>query len=101
MTNQISKFSKAWKLSGSAQYVYRQHRHSNLHHLLYEIVDNSMDEALAGFCDRIHVVILRICLSCKITGGIPVGINPKYGIPAVEIVFTMLHAGGKFGGGGF
>jgi DNA gyrase subunit B len=72
--------------------------------LVYEIVDNSMDEALAGFCDEIHVVIIHKDLSVSVADngrGIPVGINPKYGIPAVEIVFTMLHAGGKFGGGGY
>jgi DNA gyrase subunit B len=74
-----------------------------LHHLVYEIVDNSIDEALAGFCDRIHVVIHKdLSVTVSDNGrGIPVGINLKYGIPAVEIVFTMLHAGGKFGGGGY
>ena len=74
-----------------------------LHHLVYEIVDNSVDEALAGFCDTIEVV-LNEGNSVTVTDngrGIPVGINQKAGIPAVEVVFTILHAGGKFGGGGY
>ncbi len=74
-----------------------------LHHLVYEIVDNSVDEALAGSCDTIKVTIdpgnsVTIIDNGR---GIPVGINHKAGIPAVEVVFTMLHAGGKFGGGGY
>ncbi|MDD6491727.1 MAG: DNA topoisomerase (ATP-hydrolyzing) subunit B [Firmicutes bacterium] len=74
-----------------------------LHHLVYEIVDNSVDEALAGFCDTIEVVINKDN-SITVTDngrGIPVGINHKAGLPAVEVVFTILHAGGKFGGGGY
>ena len=74
-----------------------------LHHLVYEIVDNSVDEALAGFCNTIHVTINQDnSITVQDNGrGIPVGINHKAGIPAVEVVFTILHAGGKFGGGGY
>lgn len=74
-----------------------------LHHLVYEIVDNAVDEALAGFCDTIEVIINENNSVTVIDNGrgIPVGINHKAGIPAVEVVFTILHAGGKFGGGGY
>jgi len=74
-----------------------------LHHLVYEIVDNSIDEALAGFCDKITVDILDDGI-IRVTDngrGIPVGINPQKGIPTVTVVFTILHAGGKFGGSGY
>ena len=74
-----------------------------LHHLVYEIVDNSVDEALAGFCDTIRIIINKDNSITVIDNGrgIPVGINQKTGLPAVEVVFTVLHAGGKFGGGGY
>ena len=74
-----------------------------LHHLVYEIVDNSIDEALAGYCTKISVEILDDGV-IRVTDngrGIPVGINPQKGIPSVTVVFTILHAGGKFGGSGY
>ena len=74
-----------------------------LHHLVYEIVDNSVDEALAGFCDQIEVQINEDNSITVVDDGrgIPVDIQKKAGLPAVEVVFTVLHAGGKFGGGGY
>ena len=76
---------------------------SGLHHLVYEIVDNSIDEALAGFCDEITVTINPgDTITVTDNGrGIPVDIQPQTGLPALEVVFTVLHAGGKFGGGGY
>jgi DNA gyrase subunit B len=74
-----------------------------LHHLVYEIVDNSVDEALAGYCTEINVTLNKDkTVTVKDNGrGIPVGLHHKMGIPTVEVVFTVLHAGGKFGGGGY
>ena len=74
-----------------------------LHHLVYEIVDNSIDEALAGYCDRILVTINKgDSITVEDNGrGIPAAIHPKQGIPTPEVVYTILHAGGKFGGGGY
>ena len=74
-----------------------------LHHLVWEIVDNSIDEALAGFCNNIEIIINKDnSITVKDNGrGIPVGVHPKTGISTVETVYTVLHAGGKFGGGGY
>ena len=74
-----------------------------LHHLVWEIVDNSIDEALAGYCNNIEIIINKDnSITVKDNGrGIPVGVHPKTGLSTVETVYTVLHAGGKFGGGGY
>ena len=77
---------------------------SGLHHLVYEIVDNAIDEALAGYCTEIHVHHQSRATSITVTDngrGIPVDIQAQTGKPALEVVYTILHAGGKFGGGGY
>ena len=74
-----------------------------LHHLVYEIVDNAVDEALAGFCNTIYITIEKDnVIEVRDNGrGVPIGMNHKAGRPAIELVYTVLHAGGKFGGGGY
>ena len=104
MVQTKSKYWKGLKLLESARVCIQVVRpHADFYHLVYEIVDNAVDEALAGFCDTIFVSINKDNSITVVDNGrgIPVGINHKAGLPAVEVVFTILHAGGKFGGGGY
>ncbi len=104
MTLRKYRFWRAWRLCGSAPVcISAPPAPAGLHHLVYEIVDNSIDEALAGYCSEISVTINEGNTITVVDNGrgIPVDIQAQTGKPALEVVFTVLHAGGKFGGGGY